>query len=371
MKTYLDAKIRDFSERDVAHTLVIPGPEFCREDRGNSVIYRIPGVAIPNTPGYRLLLRSHFLREVIRQERPQVIEVGSPFLVPHLTRRATHGRAVPMLGFYHADLVRTYVDPYVGRWSPGLQEWIRGRAARFVRNVYAQFDLTLVASHSVARELEGLGIKNVVRVSLGVDLACFHPRRATPGLKEALGVPAGKLLAVFAGRLCPEKGLDVVVEAHARMDPATRPHLLLVGEGPSQPGFQAIADSRPDLTVQPFESDKLKLARIFASSDIYLGAGPGETFGLSVAEAMATGTPMVGVDSGAVPDRIRGSDSGELYQRGDPESVRSAILRLTRRVGPELRQRTRALALREYGWKRTFDALFRIYRALLSGEMAA
>lgn len=371
VRTYLDAKIRDFHTRPVTHTLVIPGPEHRRELRGSTTVYQLPGVSIPGTPGYRLLLRARTLRSIIETEKPDVIEVGSPFLVPLLTRWAAQGRRVSLVGFYHADLVRTYVDPYVERFGPGLQEWIQVRARRYVRRVYSGFDATVAASLSVARELQGLGVPNVRRISLGVDLDLFRPERRTGDLRARLGIGPEVPIALFAGRLCPEKGLGVVEEAHGRMKAGSRPHLLFVGEGPSAPTFQNLAREREDFTVLPFVANREELARIYASADLYLATGPGETFGLSVAEAMASGLPVVAVDSGAAPDRVQGSGAGELYVRGDAESARMALERMVRRLNPELGRRARDHAALEYGWRKNFDALLELYMALVRKKMAA
>lgn len=118
-------------------------------------------------------------------------------------------------------------------------------------------------------------------------------------------------------------------------------------------------------------ADRKDLARIYASADLYLAAGPGETFGLSVAEALASGLPVVGVNSGAVPDRIQGSGAGELFARGDAESAQAALERMIRRLGTGLRSRARDHALREYGWRKSFDALLDLYQALVQARMAA
>lgn len=371
VRTYLDAKIRDFTTRPVDHTLVIPGAEHRREIRGRTTVYRIPGISIPGTPGYRLLLRARTLRTIIELEKPDVIEVGSPFLVPHITRWAAQGRRVPLVGFYHADLVRTYVDPYVEGLRPGLREWIQARARDYTRKVYSRFDATVAASLSVTRELQALGVPNVRRISLGVELDLFRPNRRTGELRARLGIADGVPIALFAGRLCPEKGLGVVAEAHGRMDPRARPHLLFVGEGPSAAAFEAISRDRKDFTVLPFVADREDLARIYASADLYLAAGPGETFGLSVAEALASGLPVVAVDSGAVPDRIRGCGAGELYARGDAESARAALERMIRRLAPDLRRQARDHALREYGWRKNFDTLLEVYATLVRARLAA
>jgi len=364
VRTYLDAKVAHFRERSVHHVMVIPGPQPDRCRRGHTTVYRVPGLPIPFTPGYRFLLSAGALRRIIHAERPDVIEVGSPFFVPLVTRLATRGWRIPTVGFYHADLIRTYVDPYVGGLGPGLQDRIRILALRYVRQVYSRFDATVAASPSVARELTGLGLENVHTVPLGVDLEVFHPRHRTPELRRSLGTPPDVPVALFAGRLCPEKGLGTVIEAHGRMSPGNRPHLLFVGEGPSAARLSDVARERQDLTVRPFVSDKGELARIFASADLYLAAGPGETFGLAVAEAMASGLPVVGVDSGAVPDRLAGSEAGEVYERGNAGSAAAAIRRMTTRLGPDLRIAARRHAVRAFGWHRTFETLLALYADL-------
>ncbi len=74
-----------------------------------------------------------------------------------------------------------------------------------------------------------------------------------------------------------------------------RPHLVLVGGGPHQARLEELARERPRLTLLPFVKDRGELARLYASADFYLATGPGETFGLSIAEALACGLPGVAV----------------------------------------------------------------------------
>lgn len=371
VRTYLDAKVAHFRERSVHHVLVLPGARRRKARRGHTTVYRVPGLPIPFTPGYRFLLSAQELRRIIFAERPDIIEVGSPFFVPLVTHLATRGLDIPTVGFYHADLVRTYVDPYVGSLPPTVQRRIRSLTSRYVRSVYSRFHATVAASASVAEELKSLGLRNVHAVPLGVDLEVFHPRHRTEELRRSLGVVPKVPIALFAGRLCREKGLDVVVEAHRRLPPGSRPHLLFVGEGPSAPRLTRLARERADLTVLPFVSNKEELARIYSSVDLYLAAGPGETFGLAVAEAMASGTPVVGVNSGAVPDRLAGSEAGELYERGKAGSAAAAIERMVARLGPGTRRAARRHAVREFSWSRTFEVLLGLYSALSRDRRAS
>ena len=364
VRTYLDAKMRHFLQREVSHALVVPGPKRGRHRSGNTTIYTVPGPPIPFTPGYRFLLSAGALEAIFREERPQVLEVGSPFLVPLITRRATRRGRIPTLGFFHADLVRTYLEPYAMGLPEPVRAWMADRTWQYVRSVYSRFDLTVAASPSVARELRDRGVPNVETVGLGVELDRFSPDRRTPVLRKRLGVPKTKSIALFAGRLCPEKGLDVVVDAHERMDAAHRPYLLLVGEGPSEKDLRRRASGRADFSVLPPLTDREEMAEVFASADIYVASGPGETFGLATAEALASGLPVVGVASGAVPDRVEGSGAGELYRRGDPASAAEALARMVGRLGSELTAAARAHAEKAYDWTRTFDTLLGFYEQL-------
>lgn len=368
VRTYLQAKIRHLADSSVSHSLVVPGPRWEVFQEGRTTVYRLPGIPVPFSAGYRLLVSGPRLRDIIARERPQILEVGSPFLVPRVSRWAANGRNIRTIGFYHSDLVRTYVDPYSTRLKLATRRRLRARARRFILETYRGFDLTLASSPSVTRELQNLGIENVRSVPLGVDLEAFHPKRRSNALRQELGVPREKPIAVFAGRLHLDKGLDVLTEAHGTMDPSLRPHLLLVGKGPLEKSLRGLSRERPDLSVWEFMDDRAKLAGVFASADAYVASGPAETFGLSIAEAMACGTPVVGVDSGAVPDRLAGSGAGELYTRGDSASCAAALERMTARVSTEVRAAARGHAEREFSWRRTFDRLLNLYHDLLRGE---
>ncbi len=133
--------------------------------------------------------------------------------------------------------------------------------------------------------LHDWGVERVALQPLGVDTALFHPGRAaaTPWRSE-LGLAADARVLVYAGRFAPEKHLDVLADAVARLGP---PHVLLaIGAGPMPPAGERVR-------VVPFVADATVLAAILAGADAFVHAGDQETFGLSALEAMACGTPIV------------------------------------------------------------------------------
>lgn len=369
VKTYLHAKAEALASMGVRHAIVVPGERTGIESLGATRLYRVRGPTLAMSRAYRVMHSSGALREVLRVERPDVIEVGSPFIVPHLVRRVSSGRHVT-IGFYHADLVRTFAEPYVpNRLAAPLRVAARTAARRLIRRVYGGFDVTIAASESVADELRGLGVPNVRVIGLGVDLRTFRPIPTEERLDPAsLGADEGVPVGIYVGRFCAEKRLDVLLEGHVRIPLPARPHLVLVGGGPLAERLQAYARARPRLSVLPYVRDRNELARIYGSADFYVAAGPGETFGLAIAEAMACGLPVVAVRRGAAPDRIAGAGAGELYEHGDPHSAALALEAICARLSAEMRRRARAHAEKTFDWAGTFSSLVSLYRELVAGR---
>ncbi len=382
VKTYLHAKAEYLAAHGVEHVMVVPGPVTATETLGATRIHRIRGSSLAVSRAYRVMFSVSRLRDVLDRERPDVVEVGSPFIVPHLLRAATRGRPIPTVGFYHADIVRTFAEPYVpNRLAAPVRVIARMAARRLVRHIYRRFDATVAASRSVVRELESLGVPHVRTVGLGVDLETFRPRSAERAeRRRAWGVDADVPVGIYAGRFCAEKRLDVLLNGHGLIPEADRPHLVLVGGGPWLDRLREVAAARPRLTLRPYVHGRDELAGAYNAADFYLAPGPGETFGLAIAEAMACGLPVVVVDRAAAPDRVRGSGVGELYAHGDAPSAAAALRRMTARVaangadgtgpGTELRRRARAHAEEHFDWARTFRTLVDLYRELAAVRTA-
>ncbi|WP_277600305.1 glycosyltransferase [Sphingomonas koreensis] len=112
-----------------------------------------------------------------------------------------------------------------------------------------------------------------------------------------------------------------------------------------------------------FEKDRIGLARALASSDIYVSAMADETFGISVLEAQACGLPVVGVASGAMPDRVP-EGLGLLGPVDDTAAMAANVVKLWNDGAQLIGARARAMVVETYGWHRTFERLFtQIYPA--------
>jgi D-inositol-3-phosphate glycosyltransferase len=217
---------------------------------------------------------------------------------------------------------------------------IRGEAS-----VVAAADRLVANTAEEARqliELYGADPWRVETVSPGVDLSVFRPLPASsspasasasasaPALRRRLGLPADAAVLVFAGRIQPLKGPDVVLRAAAsllRLCPwlADRLVVVIVG-GPSgsevgAPGRLAglaeglgIADH---VRLEP-PCPQPELADWYRAADIVLVPSHSESFGLVALEAQACGTPVVAAAVGGLRTAVRDGYSGVLVEGHDP-----------------------------------------------------
>jgi alpha-1,6-mannosyltransferase len=145
----------------------------------------------------------------------------------------------------------------------------------------------------------------------------------------------------------------------------TGARLLLVGAGPEEARLKAHAYG-PRVLFLPFMQDRVPLANLLAAIDLYVAAGPAETFGLSAVEAMATGTPVLTANRGAVAEHVLRSDGGQLFEAGNPASVAvvaEQLLSGTTSGGlRELGDRAHRFAVTEHAWDTVLRQLFTVYR---------
>jgi alpha-1,6-mannosyltransferase len=358
VKTYLMQKARYVeSRRGVRAVVVVPGESHTRRDEAGVRWYQVRGPRIPTQRPYRLMIDAARIREIVETERPDVIEVGSHFVVPWLVGEAARAAGTPVVWFCHSNLPRI-LAPYPD------SAWARQQAAavsrRYMRRLSRRCAATLAPSDALALELEAMGIANVRRVSLGVDVDRFDAERRgrRDDTRRRLGLPSGPLL-LYAGRITSEKGVDLLLDAWPLIERETSAHLALVGDGPAQARLRARCRS-DRVHWRPYEPDRERLADLMAAADLYVAPSVVETFGLAALEAMACDTPVLSADSGAVADHVKTSGAGAVFASGSASSLAGRAVELVRRGLPALRRRGHAYVA-GLSWAKAFDRIFAVY----------
>ncbi|HEX6707281.1 MAG TPA: glycosyltransferase [Albitalea sp.] len=317
---------------------------------GGPGIAALPAVALPGSGGYRLPLRRHALASALEALEPRLIEAGDPYRLAWAVLDAADHMAIPAVAFCHSNL-----ELLAAHWAGApLARAAAAAARRYARRLYSRFDMVFAPSEAMRARLLDWGVERVECQPLGVDTQAFHPARTSQAWRQRLGLPADTRLLVYAGRFAPEKHLDVLADAVQRLGP---PYVLLaVGAGPTPPSGDRVI-------VQPFVADPLGLARVLASADAFVHAGDQETFGLSVLEALACGTPVVARAAEGLAELVDDS-VGVGVRDGRAESFAAAIAaHFSRgREAPSRRARERAEA---YDWQQMLPLQLMHYRQLL------
>lgn len=390
IRTYLHEKRRYLlSQTPHRHLLIIPGARDETYIDGRAITVTIRSPYVPGSTAYRLLLRNGAVREALAAHQPDVIETLDAYNLPWAALR--HRRDHPdvaVLGGYRTDFPRTYVRPIgraiFGRVLPSsVAERMAARAARiadrYAGALYPRMDAVYALSRQRAQALESLGIPDVAVVPLGVDLETFHPQASDDSQRALWGVEprsssARSFVLIYVGRLDQEKQPDLLVDAFERLPDSINAVLVLVGDGPMREALtmRACALNTRDkrVYVAGYEKDRKALGRVLASADLYVSAMAHETFGISILEAQACGLPVVGVRSGAMPDRVL-PHLGRLAAPNDASSLASSILDVLNGDLAQMGREARAHVVSRYGWAATFEQILDLYeRALRERTLA-
>jgi alpha-1,6-mannosyltransferase len=152
----------------------------------------------------------------------------------------------------------------------------------------------------------------------------------------------------------------VILEAFKQIPAPHSFYFLCVGDGPMKHELMQAIAGEPQIKMLPFEKNRKKLAEIFASADMYITAGPHETFGLCVLEAQSSGLPVIGVQAGALPERVP-ENVGLLGPVDSPSEMALNILILSKMNYLKLGRNARRLTEQNYAWDQIFAQLFQFY----------
>jgi len=371
VRTYHLRKLEHLAERDdVSYSLIVPSDRDEIEHRGLARIVHLRAPRVPGNSAYRLLLNPFKLRAVIDRLRPDVIEVGGPYVDPFLIRLATRDLDTVVSGFWHTHYPSAYFEFYGNRLSPGVGKLLERAGWALARRTYESYDATFAAADCVIADLRDQGISRVIQCPLGTDLELFNPLRRDPNLRRSLGAGDRPVL-FFPHRLLAEKGVLELVDAVPAIAAQTDAAFVFAGVGPEYQLVSRLVRERNDCHYLGYLEDPVEMARWYASSDLVFGLSAWETFGLSVVEAMASGAPVVGADQGAVRDWIARSGCGVTVSHGDTSGLIAATVSLLGRDNlAEIGRRGREFAVRHFSWERTFERQLAHYRALVAARRA-
>jgi len=222
-----------------------------------------------------------------------------------------------------------------------------------LRDAIADADAVVVASAYVADRTAGSGIarEQIVEIPLPLSDDAFAPAgRAGDPASAADAAPPDRAsppgTVVFAGRVVPQKGLDALVRAAARIPLERRPRVRALGDGPALAAARGEAASLGVALDAPGTQSVAALrAALDEAALLVLPSRWAEPFGYVGIEAFARGRPVVAYDVGGVRTWLDDGRNGIAVARDDVPALAHAIARLLDE--PSLRARLGAQARRD------------------------
>lgn len=208
----------------------------------------------------------------------------------------------------------------------GGSEFYPGYAALAKRMDY----FAAVSRFTAGQIARATGLKPLVN-HLGVDLTSFRPLEPDWELGRSLGLEPGDEVMVSAVRLVPLKGMQHALAALAKLaDFRPRLKLAIAGEGPyaGELASQAHELGLADRLILAGFMPQGRLADFYSLGKVAVFPSQGEeALGLSAAEAMACGLPVVASDLGGLPEVVSPA-AGVLTPPKNPEALASALDKL-------------------------------------------
>ena len=278
---------------------------------------------------------------------------------------------------FHANVAARLASPMAGR------PWVVGglRVAERRRRWHLTLDRltsglatgSVCVSNGVLRfsvEVGRLDPDRLAVIPNGVDPARFD--QARPADRGSIGVPADAFLTLYVGRLDPQKGLGILLEAASKVAGARHDwHLALVGDGPERDALRRASADQPTLDGRVhWLGRRDNVPGLLKAADLLVLPSLWEGMPNVVLEAMAARRPVVataveGTEELVVPDR-----TGWLVPPGNVGELADALLEASndpgrlRRFGDAARDRVEA----SFTPSRVVDAYERLWAGVLGLE---
>lgn len=338
--------------------LTVAVPPLWVDERGALPLERVytQGYTLLETP---ILLNGNFhlhfyprFGNLIKQVQPDLVHVDEePYnLATFLAVWAAQARGVPCVFFSWQNIMRRYPPPFAQMEAYVLKHCVAG----------------LVGNREAEQvwRAKGFGRALFTVPQFGVDPALFTPPAAPR--------PERPFTVGYAGRLVPEKGVDVALQALASV-PGAR--LRVAGSGPEAEFLRVVAEHYGVADRVQFEPPRPSTAMPGWYAEVDALVLPSRTrrnwkeqFGRVLIEAMACGVPVIGSHSGAIPEVI--GPAGLTCPEDDPEALAAHLRQLA--ANPALRQRlgeqSRARVLAHYTQHHIAQATLAAYQHALTTD---
>ncbi|UXI66337.1 glycosyltransferase [Tahibacter amnicola] len=222
-------------------------------------------------------------------------------------------------------------------WHWRAKRWIVDGSAAVIAN-------SLLAAEWVA-ERAGVAVRRFSIVNNGIEVPAERGESLRETTRVALGVPDGRLLVLFVGRLVALKNISLLLRAMALIVPTERPCLRLAGDGPERARIEQEIAERGLQDAVHLLGERDDVPALMSAADVFVLSSREEGLSNVILEAMGSGLPVVATAVGGTPELIEDGVCGHLVPDDDAAALAAALERLAvdhvsrQRLGRAARQR--------------------------------
>ncbi|HEX4774897.1 MAG TPA: glycosyltransferase family 4 protein [Candidatus Saccharimonadales bacterium] len=287
---------------------------------------------------------------LLAEEKFDILHFHEPWM-PLLSRQLLQRSNAVNIGTFHAKVsdalmsraILKIVTPYLNSVLKYLHE------------------LTAV-SDAGASYVAGMTDQPITIIPNGIDLKKYHPSKVKKGGDEPKTI-------LYIGRLERRKGAKHLLQAYGLLTQSNRDmRLLIVGDGPDREKLELLAEDLqlPNVSFLGFVDEKLK-QQLLRETDLFCSpALYGESFGIVLLEAMASGAVSVAGNNGGYSGLMKGPGAISIVNPTDTEEFARRLQLLL--YEPELRHLWKSWArqyIKQYSYPRIVDRYEEFYQEAL------
>ena len=338
-------RLTDYLEEQNIEVKVF-APSAINNEYASTNIQRFKSLPFFLYPECRLAFPNVFhIKTELQKFSPDLIHVATPFNMGLCGVYYAKKLNIPLVGSYHTDFnyyLQYYDLDFLSKYLWKYMNWF-----------HRPFKKTFVPTNETLEQLKREGFMNLEIWPRGVDASLYHPYYDKLTVRQKYGIRK-KYLLLYVGRLAPEKDVGKLLEIAKLLPNEINEQVqwLIVGDGPMRTQLQNHA--QPNMLFTGFLKGE-ELAELYSTAELFVFPSPTETFGNVVLESLASGTPVIGTNSGGVKNIIQNNTTGYLCKMGDAQDFANSITYL---LNKHSLRRQMGFEGRHYALSQKWDKIF-------------
>jgi glycosyltransferase involved in cell wall biosynthesis len=362
IRIYHHEKLRWCRNNGIENLLIYPSTENTETCNHGGIIRGLKSPRLGGS-GYNFFTKGEPLRQEVVNFKPDIVELGSDMVVPGMVKSVLTN--IPSFVYFHSNWPEALPLSVLGITGGIFPRLFRMATMPLMTRAYSYLDAVIAGSDFSLNVLREAGLTKLRKVPLGTDPDTFHPGMRSEDLRRALGVPAGGRLLLFMGRLAPEKGIHVLLDACSRLFRQRGLVVAVAGGGHWQKKVKRTEAKYPDkMKFLNRINSRKEAAQLMASADAFISAGPCETFSLATLEALCCGTPVVACREAAAAELVTNAGGNSVYSPWNSSIALADAILVALETGESDRRDFRAFA-EKYTWDACFSKLLDVYKCLI------